>query len=106
MASKSEKDKQKRWALTMDLEQEAEEDLSLFVTLRIQTYQKKEWTSFLLHDAFADDFELWKKEHFEKIAKDLRRELQDFLYTNDVPISRQRTPDIGQCFIDCIETPV
>ncbi len=77
------------------------EEINQLVRWRIQEYTLHKWKS--LADIFADEFQLFIKEDFEKLSKDNIRGLRDCLRTNGVYVQKGRGISIAQALANVVQ---
>lgn len=86
----------------MDPETATNEDLELFVKIKLRGYQAYGWKNNDLHKAFADNFVSWSEGHFEALEPEQRRVLRNHLRDNRAPIRSAAGYPLHRALFDCL----
>lgn len=76
-----------------------------FILWRIYMYNSLRFTDYDLWELFRDDFDGWKKEHFDKAEKEVTTNLRNFLRQNGVFVMMKSGALINQELCNVVENP-
>ncbi|RKF55671.1 hypothetical protein OnM2_088060 [Erysiphe neolycopersici] len=76
-----------------------------FILWRIYMYNSLSFTDYDLWELFRDDFDGWKKEHFDNSEKEVTTNLRNFLRQNGVYVVMNSGALINQELCNVVENP-